>query len=451
MLLSNLKRFISGKVKLRLHHMRVYDSVHRGLRLHLRLEDDGSGILIVNASRVLFLNRTAAEYIASFIKGDSEDETIRKIVKRYNVDAERARSDYRKTLYIINTFVNTPDVCPISYLGVEKMEPFQKKLSAPYRMDLAVTYRCNNKCLHCYTGGSRVTRELTKKEWFKVIDKIFELGIPHVVFTGGEPTLRDDLPELIAYAEKVGLICGLVTNGRRLKDKAYFKSLVDAGLDHIQVTLESHDPKIHDKITGIAGSWIETVEGLKNAVESPIYTITNTTLNKYNVNSILETIDFLHSLGLRQFACNSIIYSGRASQPEIIREFAIEESELEPILVKIRDHAHELSMEFIWYTPTEYCILNPLKLNLGIKTCSACSIGMCIEPDGTVIPCQSYFTPLGNILKDDWRKIWQHPTCLEIRNRKYVPEKCLTCPMLNVCGGGCPLKIKYETYICSSN
>jgi len=431
--------------------MRVYDGVHRGLRLHLRLEDDGSGILIVNASRVLFLNKTATEYVASFIRGDSEEETIRRIVKRYNVDNETARSDYRKTLYIINTFVNTPDVCPVSYLGVEKMEPFQKEMSAPYRMDLAITYRCNNKCLHCYTGGPRETRELTKKERFKVMEKIFELGIPHIVFTGGEPTLRDDLLELIAYAEKVGLICGLVTNGRRLKDKAYFKSLVDAGLDHIQITLESHDPKIHDKITGVTGSWIETVEGLKNAIESPIYTITNTTLNRYNVDNMLETIDFIHSLGLRQIACNSIIYSGKASQPEIIGEFAIEESELEPILTKIRDHARDLGMEFVWYTPTEYCVLNPLKLDLGIKTCSACRISMCIEPDGTVIPCQSYFTPLGNFLRDDWRKIWQHPICLEIRSRKYVPEKCLECPMLNICGGGCPLKIKYETYLCSSN
>ncbi|MEM3193953.1 MAG: radical SAM protein [Candidatus Bathyarchaeia archaeon] len=445
-----LRRLFSGRIRLPLYHLRVYDSVHKGLRLHLRLERDGSGVLIVNASRVLFLNKTAAEYVASFIRGDSEDETVRKMVKRYDIDAETARKDYREILYIINTFVNTPDVCPISYLGVEKMEPFQKELSAPYRMDLAITYRCNNRCVHCYAGGPRETKELTKKEWFKVMDKIFSLGIPHVVFTGGEPTLRDDLPELIAYAEKVGLICGLVTNGRRLKDKAYFQSLVDAGLDHIQITLESHNPEIHDRITGVAGSWHETLEGLKNAIESPIYTITNTTLNKYNVNDILETIKFIHDLGIRQFACNSIIYSGKAAQPETIKDFAIEESKLEPILARIRDYARELGMEFIWYTPTEYCILNPLELDLGIKTCSACRISMCIEPDGTVIPCQSYFSPLGNILRDNWMSIWQHPLCQEIRGRKYAPEKCHECQMLNVCGGGCPLKIKYETYVCGS-
>jgi len=280
-----------------------------------------------------------------------------------------------------------------------------------------------------------------------VMHKLLKLGIPHVVFTGGEPTMRDDLPELVAYTQEIGLVSGLVTNGRRLRDESYFNSLVDAGLDHVQVTVESHDPEVHDKITGVEGSWEETVQGLKNAIASPIYTLSNTTLNKYNVGDILKTIDFLSSLGLKQFACNSLIYSGKA--PEVAKEFALDEASLEPILTKIRNHARKLGMEFTWYTPTEYCVLNPLQLELGIKSCSACRISMCIEPDGTVIPCQSYFSPLGNILKDNWKKIWKNPLCVEIRTRKYAPEKCHDCPTLNVCGGGCPLKTGQKQYVCS--
>jgi len=103
-------------------------------------------------------------------------------------------------------------------------------------------------------------------------------------------------------------------------------------------------------------------------------------------------------------------------------------------------------MEFTWYTPTEYCEINPVQLDLGIKSCSACRINMAIEPDGTVIPCQSYtIAPLGNILKDSWKKIWNHPICQKVRERKYVPEKCHECPSLNICGGGCPLKIENQT------
>ena len=431
-----------------LRHLRVKDGDNRGLRLHLRFEEDGTGVLVINASRVLFLNATAAQYAASFIEDKTEKQVIETMRRRYRVDEETVKKDYQDVLFVINTFAKTPDVCPVSYLGVEKIEPFQKDLSAPYRMDLAVTYRCNDNCVHCYAGGPRETKELSTEDWVKVLDKVYELGIPHVVFTGGEPTLREDLPKLIAQTQAIGLVSGLVTNGRRLADAAYFNSLVDAGLDHVQVTIESHDPAVHDRITGVPGSWKETLQGLKNAIASPIYTLSNTTLNQWNVKDILKTIEFLHDLGLQQFACNSLIYSGKA--PDVVKDFALEDTSLEPILKEIQDKARELGMEFTWYTPTEYCVVSPLELDLGIKSCSACRISMCVEPDGTVIPCQSYFTPLGNILKDDWKKIWRNPLCLKLRARKYVPEKCYDCPSLNVCGGGCPLKGQEGSVTCNS-
>jgi radical SAM protein with 4Fe4S-binding SPASM domain len=422
-----------------LHHMKVKEGEYAGLRLHLRLEGDGSSVLVINASRVLFLNKTATEIVQGFTIGETQQETVKKILRHYKVDAVTANEDYQETLYTINTFAKTPDVCPVSYLNVQKIEPFQKKLTAPYRMDLALTYKCNNRCIHCYAGGPKQSSELDTQQWIAAIDKLHNIGIPHIVFTGGEPTLRSDLSALIEYTQKKELVSGLVTNGRKLKDKVYLQSLIDAGLDHIQITVESHNPDIHDKITDTPGSWQETIQGLKNAIETPIYTISNSTLNRYNVDDIEQTIDFLYGLGLRQFACNSLIYSGKA--PKVAKTFAIEESLLEPILARITTKARHLGIEFTWYTPTKYCELNPLELDLGLKSCSACRINMAIEPDGTVIPCQSYsMAPLGNILSEDWKIIWQHPTCKKIRQRKYAPEECHECPTLNVCGSGCPLK-----------
>jgi radical SAM protein with 4Fe4S-binding SPASM domain len=433
-----LDKIIAGQREA-LHHLRIEEGENAGLRMHLRLEQDGSGVLVINARRVIFLNKTATEIMHEFMKGKNEDQTVKILLRKYKVNAETARKDYRDTLFTVNSFSKTPDVCPVSYLNVEKIEPFQKELSAPYRMDLAITYRCNNRCIHCYAGGPKQTAELTTEQWKLVIDKLAKLGIPQIVFTGGEPTLREDLTTLIAHCAEMELVSGLVTNGRKLRDKAYLQTLIDAGIDHIQITLEAQDKKIHDQITGTIGSWDETVQGLKNTLESPAYTVTNTTLNQLNVIDIEPTINFLHDLGVKHFACNSLIYSGKA--PEIAKDFAIQEASLEPVLAKIRDKARLFGMEFTWYTPTEYCEVNPLQLDLGIKSCSACRISMAIEPDGTVIPCQSYsIAPLGNILKDEWKKIWQHPICLRLRERKYVPEKCYECPSLNICGAGCPLK-----------
>jgi radical SAM protein with 4Fe4S-binding SPASM domain len=442
-----ISRLFPKFVKKGLYHYKATGE-WEGLRLHLKVEENGSGVLVINASRVLFLNKSAVEYIYFFIKGATEQEAVKEICKRYNVTAETALNDYKDVLFIVNTFAKTSDICPVSYLGVEKIEPFTTELSAPYRMDLALTYRCNNHCIHCYAGGPRETKELSTEEWFRIIDKLFEIGIPHVTFTGGEPTLREDLPKLVRYAEEKGLVTGLITNGRKLSDSIYVDHLVKAGIDHIQITLESHREEIHDKITGVKGSWKETVEGLKNAIATPVYTLTNTTLNKFNINDIIETIEFIHKLGLNQFACNGLIYSGKA--PEVAKDFSISEATLEPLLTRIRDYARTLNMDFIWYTPTQYCVMNPLQLELGIKSCSACRISMCIEPTGNVIPCQSFFKQLGNILTEDWTKIWNHPICKDIRNRKYTPEKCDNCSELSVCGGGCPLTLKQDGFICGN-
>jgi radical SAM protein with 4Fe4S-binding SPASM domain len=438
-------RIFSKKIRKGLYHYRATGE-WEGLRLHLRVENDGRGVLVVNASRVLFLNESATEYVYLFMKGMSEEEAVKEIQRIYKVDYETAFNDYKDVLFIVNTFAKTSDVCPISFLGVEKIEPFSEELSSPYRMDLALTYRCNNLCIHCYSGGPRVTPELTTQQWMKTIDKILEIGIPHITFTGGEPTLREDLPLLIRYAEEKGLVTGLITNGRRLKDSEYIDELISAGIDHFQITLESYREEVHDKITGVKGSWKETVQGLKNAIATPVYTITNTTLNKHNIEDIIETINFVHNLGLNQFACNGFIYSEKA--PETSKDFSIEETELEEKLVKIRDYAITLGMDFIWYTPTQYCKFNPLNLELGIKTCSACRINMCIEPNGDVIPCQSYYKQLGNILTDNWDSIWNNPTCTDLRERKHLPEKCEGCPEIQVCGGGCPLQLQKNGYIC---
>jgi radical SAM protein with 4Fe4S-binding SPASM domain len=316
-------------------------------------------------------------------------------------------------------------------------------------MDLALTFKCQNNCIHCYAGGPHETDELTTEEWKRVIDRMHEIGVFIVTFTGGEPTLREDLPELLLYAQNKGIVTGLVTNGRELKDKRYVEKLEKSGLDFVQITLESHKAQIHDSMTATKGSFKETVAGITNAVLSKIYVTTNTTLSKYNASEFLETIDFIKELGVDGFGCNSLIYSGKAS--EISEEFALPLETLNELLPKIRDKANQLGLKFLWYTPTQYCRFDPVKLGLGVKSCTAANINMCVAPNGDVYPCQSYFESLGNILKDDWPKIWNNPLSVKIRNREYVEPKCKDCPQLQICGGGCPLELEKKDYICAES
>jgi radical SAM protein with 4Fe4S-binding SPASM domain len=418
-----------------------------GMSLQLRVEPGAKGVMVINANTVLHLNYTATAFAYYFMQGLPEKEVLEKIRKVFKVKQETAKTDYEKIVNTISTLAKTEKIDPISYLEIEREEPFSYKYTAPLRMDAALTFRCQNDCIHCYAGGPHETPELSTAQWQQVIDKLSDIGVFIITFTGGEPTLREDLPQLLLYAQNKGIVTGLITNGRKLKDTVYVKVLEDSGLDFVQITLESDKAEIHDAMTNSAGSWAETVEGIKNAAKSKIYVSTNTTLSKRNANGFMSTVDFIKSLGVDAFGCNSLIYSGKGDK--VSDEFALTAEELTVLLPKIHERAHEVGLKFLWYTPTQYCTFNPVQLGLGIKSCTAAMINACVGPNGDVYPCQSYFESLGNILTEPWEKIWNNPLAESLRKREYVEAKCKDCPTLQECGGGCPLELQSKQHICS--
>ncbi len=196
-----------------------------GMSLQLRVEQDGQGVMVINGNAVLHLNHTATAFAYFFMQGLSRDEVLKKIRRMYRVKADKAKEDYEKLVYAISTLAQTHKVDPVSFLEIEKEEPFSHQYSAPLRMDLALTFKCQNDCVHCYAGGPHETPELTTAQWQTVIDKLSDIGVFIFTFTGGEPTLREDLPALIQYAQKKGIVTGLITNGRKLKDASFVKTL----------------------------------------------------------------------------------------------------------------------------------------------------------------------------------------------------------------------------------
>ncbi len=403
--------------------------------IHLRIENDGVGLLMVNAAQAYHLNPSAAAMAFWSLSGNSESDIVSALQKNYQIPKKIAQADSLPFLQQLSVITDPQTSCPICELDLDMDLPFSKMPSAPYRMDLAVTYRCNNDCSHCYNARARSFPELTTNEWFEIIDQLWQLGIPHIVFTGGEPTLRNDLPELIAYAEKKGQITGINTNGRKLANSDYLRTLIAAGLDHIQVTLESVDEEIHDQMVNRKGAWRQTIKGIRNAVNENIYMMTNTTMLKVNVKTIPATLDFLAELNVPTIGLNALIYSGKGKNVGT----GLPETELQELLDCAKEKTSSNNQKLIWYTPTQYCKFNPITNDLGVKSCSAALYNMCIEPDGSVLPCQSYYQPLGNIKYDTWDSIWNHKLSKQLRTRSHLSDKCNQCELLLECGGGCPL------------
>lgn len=438
------ERFFRSKTTVkpspRLYHYLLREGEGQA-RVHLRLDPDGRGTLLVNAARVLYLNPTAALMAYLTLEQVDQAAAVRTICKQYRVGRKQALADLQAFAIQLQELIRPDGACPIHDLDLETVAPFSARPAAPYRLDLALTYRCNNDCAHCYNvvphaplpGGKG---ELDTASWKRILDHAWELGIPHIVFTGGEPTLREDLPELIAHAEANGQITGLNTNGRRLADRKYLDRLVAAGLDHVQITLESCDPAVHDRMVR-AHAFDQTVRGIRHALASPLFVMTNTTMLRTNAHTIPATLDFLADLGVPTVGLNALIYAGRGATVGT----GLAESELAPLLEIARQKTKANGQRLIWYTPTQYCHFDPVQMDLGVKGCTAALYNMCVEPDGSVLPCQSYYCSLGNFLTEDWEAIWNHPLARRLREREWLPEKCRDCLLLAECGGGCPLQV----------
>jgi radical SAM protein with 4Fe4S-binding SPASM domain len=416
-----------------------------GLRLHLRRGDPN--MLWVNGRDLLIINNTAADVIEAFIEVMSQYTQTLDAGRFKQEIAVRMQKKYPQapTEVLIKDFDNIygslqqigQGDCPISEGKLETKETNPRLWTAPPRMDLALTYRCNNNCYFCYTGGPQPKPELSTADWKKALDTLWQNGIPQVVFTGGEPTLREDLVELVDHAQE--FVTGLVTNGRKLP--ALAPDLKRVSLDYVQVSLESHLPAIHDRMVGVTGAWQETTAGIRAAVAAGLEVITNTTLTKDNLAVFPELIANGPSLGLKTMACNTLICSGRGTCSR--RENGVSMEELKTGLSKALNAAHKAGIKLEWYSPTCYKQFNPLDFGFGAKACSAAQYNMTIEPNGRVIPCQSWLKEgVGNILKDPWPAIWNHPISIGLREKTYLKdrEECRECEYLNACYGGCPLE-----------
>ena len=413
-------------------------------RMHLRVERDLNAIFWLNGNESFYMNESAAFFTWMILNQKSGREAKKALRNHFGPNSLKAESDFREFQPLMQAvFEGRAGAADLCESGIDLITPFSKIPDAPYRMDLALTYGCNNHCAHCYNEAGRGKTALGFEQWKQVLEKLDQIAIPHVVFTGGEPTIVPFLPELISYADQLGIVSGLNTNGRLLRNESLVEKIKSASLDHVQVTLESVNPKIHDAMVGVKGAWEETVAGIRMAIAHHIHINTNTTLLTHNAStdSIRQLSDFLAELGVMTFGLNALIYSGKGKDVDS----AIKTDQLPELLDAAKSSAEKNGQHLLWYTPTQYCLFDPVASGVGYKSCSAAKYSMCIEPDGNVLPCQSWYEPVGNILTNTWEEIWNAPSCIRLRNKEYMPAKCHGCESFDLCTCGCPLELKENT------
>ncbi len=355
------------------HHMQAMQD-EKPYRLHLRLQKDGSGLLILNAATVMQLNPTAAECAFHFIKGSSPDEAAKQISARYRVDRKTALADFNNFADRIHDLISTPDLDPASFLDFERVQPHST--DSTLRLDCALTYKLPANNHTEYAPVKRVDRELTTLEWQTILDKAWQAGIPHIIFTGGEATLREDLPQLIAHAEKNGQVCGLLTDGLKLADKAYLELLLQTGLDHVMVILQPDQPR----------SW----EAIEIIIPQDLFLTVHLTLNKENVSEAANILKKLAEIGVENISLST-------SENDLLDE-----------LLELQGTANSLGLAIRWDLPVPYSASHPVAFETADDETpsGAGRTWMYVEPDGDVLPAQGEADKiLGNFLRDTWESI----------------------------------------------
>ena len=428
------------------------------VRMHLvppkfRLFRSDSYIVILNGYYLLPLGYSWALILQNFMEevnkfhgmpiteADEEaivERTVRNVRKVYpSVPKAHIEEDLEELLGVLFAVArgNDPGV------EIEKLSirTYRDCMTAPHRMDLMVSamtdsqgkWQCNQKCVFCYAAGQPMgkTTELTTLQWKKVIDRLEAARVPMVTFTGGEPTQRTDIAELVGYAKR--MVTRLNTNGVNLTGDLV-KKLKAAGLDSLQVTLYSHDENTHNALVG-SNHYADTIQGIRNAVAAGLDISINTPLCKKNAD-YAETLAFIHSLGVRFVTVSGLICTGMAGLNHA--DYDLKPEELFAIVktAKVFCDDHEMEMDFT--SPGLIAKEQLEALGMNVPMCGACLSNMAIAPDGTVVPCQSWLgadAALGNILTDPFKKIWKHPMCKTLRNMS--GEQALSCPFRAKKGG----------------
>ncbi|HMN11507.1 MAG TPA: radical SAM protein [Bellilinea sp.] len=348
-------------------------------RYHLRVEPDGTGVFIINAKTVLFLNQSATEYAYHKVMKTNPNDIAAIVAKRFKTDPAQALLDYRDFELNLEAMLKTPDLDPTIYLDADRTEPHTRRLSPPLRINYTLTYsvRQDEPPDSAPIGDSN--QELTTMSWFKIIDDAWTFGIPHVIFTGGEATLRLDLPQIIEHAQTLGMVTGLLTDGLKFNEADYLASILNSGLDHVMVILNIDDP----------ASWT----ALDAVLAEDIFVTPHLTVTRDNSDRIFDGFDRLVRLKV----------------PSI--SLSITDKSLALIQEDLRDRAAHAGIELEWDIPVPYSALNPVAIEQQHdpeETSGAGRSWLYVEPDGDVYPGQGMVTELGNLTQVNWETVWEN-------------------------------------------
>lgn len=307
------------------------------------------------------------------------------------------------------------------------------QFSAPLTFNWTLSYRCNFSCSHCYSRDE-VGEELATAEIKRVVDVLVEKQVPFINFGGGEPLIRADLFEIAEYASSKGLNVSMNSNGWLLDGNAAQKFKA-SGFKSVGVSIDSADPALHDDFRCMPGSFTRAVSALDHLHAAGLRSTMSSVISRINYRNFRELLQLAreHQVGqvyLHNFKCSGRGFKNRAEldlSPEEWKAFYVE-----ALAVKAETQDLAISFDDPVISSLPGYDDNPL-----VKGSSCGKLSLHLRPNGDITPCGFIPLVVGNILRDDFDKIWYDSPILTAMRNKEAKGKCSGCGAFEHCLGGC--------------
>lgn len=319
-----------------------------------------------------------------------------------------------------------------------------------------MTQRCNLRCIHCYAHATEHTAadELTTEEGKALIADLAAFGSPVILFSGGEPLIRPDLPELAATAVEKGMRAVISTNGTLITAQTA-RTMKAIGLSYVGISLDGMEP-VHDRFRGVPGAYRRALEGIRNCRQAGIKVGLRFTINRHNATEIPAIFDLLEEMDIPRACFYHLVYAGRGSR--MVEEDCTHE-ETRRIVDLIMDRTKRLHdagkpkeiltvdnhadgpyvyLRLLRENPERAQeVLSLLQMNEGNN--SGRGIG-CVSWNGEVHADQFWrHHSFGNVRKRPFSQIWTDPNdelLMRLKDKKrHVTGRCASCKWLDICGG----------------
>jgi 12,18-didecarboxysiroheme deacetylase len=329
-----------------------------------------------------------------------------------------------------------------------------------------MTRRCNLKCIHCYAHAkdSVDKNELTTVQGKELIDGLADFGVPVILFSGGEPLARKDLPELAGYAVEKGLRAVISTNGT-LISAPMARTLKNIGLSYVGISLDGMQ-EVNDRFRGIKGAFQSALKGIKNCQAAGIKVGLRFTINKFNVSEIPHIFKLIEEMDIPRVCFYHLVYAGRGT--DLVKEDLSHEAtrSVVDLIINETQRLHAIGKPKEVLTVDNHAdgpylylrlrkedpqrakkVLELLQWNEGNN--SGRGIG-CVGWDGEVYPDQFWrHCSLGNVLTRPFSKIWtdlSNPLLQRLKDKKkHVKGRCATCRWLDICSGNFRVRAEATT------